>query len=242
MEIKGKNALITGAAKRVGRAIALRLASEGVNILLHYYSSEKEAKETQAEIESKGVFCHLYRAELTHTVEVMKMAHRAVERFGVDILVNSASQFFKTPLGRSGENDWNRLLDANLKAPFLLSNEIGPWMTAHRGGAIVNIADWSGFKPYEGYSAYCASKGGLITLTKSLARELAPKVRANAVSPGPVLRPSDMSEAEAEAIAKLTALGRWGSPEDIARAVQFLVESDYINGTVLTVDGGRSLF
>ena len=114
-------------------------------------------------------------------------------------------------------------------------------MAKKNGGKIVNIADWSGFRPYKDFMAYCGSKGGLITLTKSLARDLAPKVCANAVAPGPVLAPPDMSDAEKEAVAKTTALGRWGKPEDIANAVIFLVENDFVNGIVLVVDGGRSI-
>ena len=159
----------------------------------------------------------------------------------VDILVNSASLFYKTPLKSVTEDDWDNLLDANLKGPFLLSKEIGNRMSHGHGGKIINIADWSGFRPYKNYAPYCVSKGGLITLTKALARDLAPKVFVNTIAPGPVLLPPDFSEAEKEAIIKKTPLGRIGTPEDIANAVNFLLENNFINGTVLVVDGGRSI-
>ena len=182
------------------------------------------------------------KADLSVAGDVSKLAADAAKSAGrIDILVNSASLYFKTPPETASEADWDKLMDANLKGPFLLSLEIGRRMLKQGGGKIVNIADWSGFRPYKDYSAYCTSKGGLITLTKALARDLAPKVCANAVAPGPVLAPPDMSDAEKEAVAKTTALGRWGKPEDVAYAVIFLIENDFVNGTVLVVDGGRSL-
>ena len=242
MEIRGKTALVTGGAKRVGRAIALELAKKGAAIILHYHQSEKEARETCAEIKSFGASCFPVKANLTVHAEILKLASEAHRSSGnIDILVNSASLYYKTPLQDALESDWDKLMDANLKAPFLLSTEIGRRMTKKNSGKIVNIADWSGFRPYKDFSAYCTSKGGLITLTKALARDLAPKVQVNAVAPGPVLAPPGMSEHEKEAIAKTTALGRWGTPEDVAHAVSFLVENDFINGIVLVVDGGRSI-
>ena len=241
MEIRGKTALVTGGAKRVGRTIALELAKKGAHILLHYHRSEKEARQAADEIKTLGVSCGLLQADLSVAKDVSTMAAEALKlRKSVDILVNSASLFFKTPPETASEADWDKLMDTNLKAPFLLSTEIGRRMVK-QGGSIVNIADWSGFRPYKDYSAYCSSKGGLITLTKALARDLAPRVRVNAVAPGPVLAPPDMSETEKEAVAKTTALGRWRKPEDIAYAVNFLIENDFVNGIVLVVDGGRSL-
>ncbi len=242
MEIHGKTALVTGGAKRVGRVIALELAKKGANILLHYRSSKKEAEETCSEIKTLGVSCSLLQADLSHSEDIVKMITEVGKSSkNVDILVNSASLYYKTPIDTVSETDWDKLMDANLKSPFILSTEIGRQMAKKNGGKIVNIADWSGFRPYKDYSVYCTSKGGLITLTKALARDLAPKVTVNAVAPGPVLLPPDMSEEEKEAIAKTTALGRWGKPEDVAHAVTFLVENAFINGTVLVVDGGRSI-
>ena len=242
MEIHGKTALITGGAKRIGRSIALELAKKGAHILLHYRHSEKEARETCSEVKALGVSCSLVQADLSQAKEISKMLLEIDKNSkSVDILVNSASLFYKTPIDTVSETDWDRLMDANLKGPFVLSAEIGRRMMKQNGGKVINIADWSGFRPYRDYSAYCTSKGGLITLTKALARDLAPKVHVNAVAPGPVLMPADMPEHEKEAIAKTTALGRWGKPEDIAHAVTFLVENDFINGIVLVVDGGRSI-
>ena len=242
MEIRGKTALITGGAKRVGRVIALELAKKGAHILLHYRGSEKEAKETASEIKALGVPCSLLQADLAKASDIAKMVAEIDKTAKkVDILVNSASLYYKTPLETVSEKDWDSFLDANLKGPALLATEIGRRMAKKDGGKIVNIVDWSGFRPYKDFSAYCSSKGGLITLTKALARDLAPKVRVNAVAPGPVLMPPDMSEQEKDAIAKTTALGRWGSPEDVAHAVTFLAENDFVNGIVLVVDGGRSI-
>lgn len=242
MELIGKTALVTGAAKRVGRTIALALARKGVHILLHYRGSEAEAKTACSEIEALGVTCALIRADLAKPSEIQRMVSDMKKKpHSVDFLINSASLYFKTPVETADEKQWDELMSVNLKAPYLLSLALGKEMFKGKGGKIVNIADWSGFRPYKDFIAYCASKGGLITLTKSLARDFAPKVTANAVAPGPVLAPPDMGDAEKDAIAKTTALGRWGKPEDIANAVVFLLESDFVNGVVLVVDGGRSI-
>ena len=243
MDIQGKTALVTGAAKRVGRQIALELAKRGAKAIgLHYRSSELEAKKTAEEIRALGAACDLFKADLSEGAPTLKMAEKAWANFGsIDILVNSASLFYKTPIGGVTESDWDKLVDANLKGPFLLSKEIGNRMAQMKGGKIINIADWSGLRPYKDYGPYCVSKAGLIGLTKTLARDLAPKVQSNAVAPGPVLAPPDLTEKEKESIARSTALGRWGHPSDIAYAVCFLIENDFINGTVLVVDGGRSI-
>jgi NAD(P)-dependent dehydrogenase (short-subunit alcohol dehydrogenase family) len=242
MELKGKTALVTGSAKRVGRQIALTLAREGVNILVHYLTSADDAEKTAVEVRAFGVFCDTMKADLSDPTDVRRLvaAVRKARR-EPDILVNSASLFYKTPIDEVTEADWDTLMNANLKGPFILSSELGRDMAAAGGGVIINIADWSGFRPYRDYVPYCTSKGGLITLTKALARDLAPKVRANAVAPGPVLLPPHFTEDEKEAVIRRTPLGRIGTPNDVAAAVRFLCESDFINGTVLVVDGGRSI-
>jgi NAD(P)-dependent dehydrogenase (short-subunit alcohol dehydrogenase family) len=242
MDIKGKTALVTGAAKRIGREIAVALAQAGAHIALHYNRSKTDAQKTCEYIQAMGVECFPVSADLSKPRDISRMVKNIRDQFKtIDILVNSASLFYKTPLEAASESDWDQLIGTNLKAPFLLSKEIGIAMAGGNGGKIINIADWSGLRPYRGYVPYCVSKGGLLTLTKALARDLAPSVQVNAVAPGPMLRPPDMPEAEAEAVAKKTLLGRWGSPKDIANAVKFLIENDYINGTVLVVDGGRSI-
>lgn len=238
MDFKRTTALVTGGAKRVGRHIALRLARRGASILLHYHRSEREAEEVASEIRSMGVGCQLVRADLSNEADVVHLANQAV---GVNLLVNSASIFYRTPVDGVSTTDVEKFWIVNFRAPFLLSTQIGRRLAEEGGGQIINIVDWSAFRPYRDYSAYCASKGALVTLTKSLARDLAPKVRANAVAPGPVLAPPGMGLEESQAIASLTVLGRWGKPDDVASAVVFLAENSYINGQVLVVDGGRSI-
>ena len=242
MELTGKTALVTGASKRIGRAIALALAKKGAHIVLHFSTSKDEAQKTAADITALGVKCRIIQADLSKSADIGKMVSELKkDSVKIDALVNSASLYFKTPPDSADEKQWDTLMDVNLKAPYLLSLAIGREMVKGSGGKIVNIADWSGFRPYKDFIAYCATKGGLITLTKSLARDFAPKVSANAVAPGPVLAPPDMGEEEKAAIAKTTALGKWGKPEDVANAVIFLVENDFVNGIVLVVDGGRSI-
>ncbi len=242
MELRQKTALVTGGAKRVGQAIALALAQKKVNILLHFNTSEKEALETAVKIKSFGVACDLFQADLSKNADIQRMTKNIYAKHpSVDILVNSASLFYKTPLKEAKESDWDALINANLKGPFLVSQAIGVKMSENQGGRIINIADWSGFRPYRDHSPYCVSKGGLLTLTKALARDLAPKVYSNAIAPGPVLLPPDFSEEEKQQVIKKTLLGRIGSPQDIANAVLFLLDNDFINGTVLVVDGGRSI-
>lgn len=242
MDIHGRTALVTGGAKRVGRAIALRLAAGGARIILHHRASGTDAAATLRELAHPEAGHRIERADLSVPAEVRAMVER-LERDGVhvDILVNSASIFHPTPVDTVSEEDWDAFQDANLKGPFLLSTLLGRGMQRRGSGSIVNIADWSGLRPYRGYIPYCVSKGGLITLTKALARDLAPAVSVNAVAPGPVLAPPDMAAEELDKAARRTLLGRWGAPEDIASAVYFVLTNSYLNGTVLCVDGGRSI-
>lgn len=242
MELKGKTALITGGAKRVGRVIAQKLAEKGVSVVLHYHRSQKEALKAQEEIRTLGVSCALVCGDLSKSPEIRRITQELSEKgLRIDLLINSASVFYKTPLSQTRESDWDALMDTNLKGPFLLSQDLGLKMASGTGGKILNIADWSGFRPYGDYLPYCVSKGGLLTLTKALARDLAPKVLVNAIAPGPVLQPADLSEEEKKSVSQKTLLGRWGTPEDIASAAVFLFENDFVNGTVLVVDGGRSI-
>ena len=163
MELKGKIALVTGGAKRVGREIVLTLAKKGTSILLHYNTSKAEAQAVEAEIKSAGVDCLLFQADMAKPVEIQRMTKEIFDSGrAIDILVNNASLFYKTPIETAQESDWDMLIDVNLKAPFLLSKEIGRRMAKGAGGKIINIADWSGFRPYKNYAPYCASKGGLI--------------------------------------------------------------------------------
>ena len=242
MILKGKVALVTGAAKRVGRVIALALARRGASVAVHYNTSAAEAERTAGEITSLGVESMTVKAELTREADVAAMIKTVAGRMGrLDVLVNNAAVFFKTPLDTVTEKEWDRTLGPNLKGPFLCSVHAGRQMlTQPEGGAIVSIADWAGLRPYKDYLPYCISKAGVIALTQGLARMLAPKVRVNAVGPGPVMVPSDLPTGEAREIMEKTPLKRHGAPEDIAAAVVFLLEgSDYITGAFLPVDGGR---
>lgn len=242
MQLRGRTALVTGAAKRVGKTIATALARRGANVAVHYNASAADAERTAGELKALGVDALTVKAELTRESEVAAMVGGVVEHFGrIDVLVNNAAVWFKTPLATVTEADWDRTLGPNLKGPFLCAVHAGRRMLGQpEGGAIVSIADWAGLRPYKDYLPYCISKAGVIAMTKGLARTLAPKVRVNAIGPGPVMVPTDLPEEEAKEIMERTPLKRHGSPEDIAAAVVFLLEgSDYITGAFLPVDGGR---
>jgi pteridine reductase len=241
MELRGRWALVTGAAKRVGRAIARELATRGMHVVVHYNTSQPEAAAAVKELEGLGVQAVAVRADLARADDVRALAEAAEARSGgIAVLVNSASNYFRVPFDDLTEEVWDASLDVNLKGPFLLSWRLGRAMRARGAGRIVNITDWSGERPYRSYLPYTVSKAGLICLTKALAKELAPEVAVNAVSPGPVLAPEDMSDAEKQAITRATPLRRFGSPEDVARCVRFLVEeAEFTTGAVFLVDGGR---
>jgi pteridine reductase len=241
MELRGRWALVTGAAKRVGRSIALALAERGANVVIHYNSSADEAAATVKAIEALGVRSLALRAELSRPDDVARLAREAEEHAGrVDVLVNNASNYIRAPFDRLTEAIWDASLDVNLKAPFLLSWHLGRAMKARGEGRIVNLADWAGERPYNDYLPYCVAKAGLVCLTKALAKALAPEVLVNAVAPGPVLPPEDLGEAERQAIMRVTPLRRFGRPDDVARTVRFLAEeADFSTGALFMVDGGR---
>ncbi len=242
MDLQNKTVLITGAAKRIGKEIARHFAKKGAHVLIHYRNSRKEAEELAQELKLLKIKTHLYQADLTRQNDIQKMVTQILkENEGVDILVNNASIFYPTPFGKITEKDWDQFFAANLKAPFFLSQALAPSMKKKGRGHIINIADWSGLRPYTGYLPYCTSKGALITLTQGLAKTLAPEIRVNAVCPGPILPPPDFTEDEKEKVAQNTLLGRWGNPEDIAKMVVFLAEQEFITGSYHLVDGGESL-
>ncbi len=237
MDLGGSRALVTGAALRVGRAIARELARAGADLLLHHRSSADAARELAGEIRGLGRDVVLLRGDLSDPDDLRRVAEAGRE---ADLLVNSAAVFPRTPLPEVTVEDWDRVLSVNLRAPFFLARTIGLAMKERGGGAVVNIADWAAYRPYTGYLPYCVSKAGLLAMTAGLARALAPEVRVNAVAPGPVLLPPDMPEAERRAVIGTTPLRREGSPEDVARAVRFLAaDASFSTGAVLTVDGGR---
>ena len=242
MQLKGKTALVTGAAKRIGRQIALALARRGANVVVHYHTSAAEARAAVAEIKSLGVEALAVKADQSNARQVRAAVSKALKCFGdIHVLVTSAAVYRKTPFDTLTEADWDDHIAANLKGPFLFAIEVGRHMKKRRlAGKIVTFADWAAIRPYADYLPYCVSKAGVICLTKSLAKALAPNVQVNAIAPGPVLLPADFTEAERRAVIEATVVKRLGAPQDIVNSVLFLIEgSDFITGHTLVVDGGR---
>jgi NAD(P)-dependent dehydrogenase (short-subunit alcohol dehydrogenase family) len=240
MDIKGKTALVTGGGVRVGKAITLALAGAGANVVINYSRSAKEAEETAAEAAALGVGALAVKANIGDPEQVARMVAQANERFGgVDLLVNSASLWAQSPMPSKDVSMWRRVISVALDGAFYCSNAVAPHMLAKGEGAIVNIVDLSAWEPWPNYGAHSVAKAGLMALTRQLALELAPAVRVNAIAPGPVLPPLDYSPAKVVRTAQKTLLGRWGKPDDIAQAVLFLFQADYIDGDCLIVDGGE---
>jgi pteridine reductase len=243
MELRGRWALVTGGAKRIGRVVAHELASRGANVLIHYHTSAAEAEATLASLRALGVEADALHADLGDAAQVRRLAAEAEARTGgIALLVNNASNYLRSRFDALTDEIWDASIDVNLKAPFILSWTIGRAMRARGEGCIVNLADWAGERPYRDYLPYCVSKAGIVALTKALAKELAPAVRVNAVAPGPVLPPDDLGPDELAKIARATPLGRFGTPEDVARAIRFLAEeASFSTGSILHVDGGRGV-
>lgn len=241
MELQGKTALVTGSAKRIGRAIALTLAGEGMDLLLHYHRSFREVRETQKAAERLGVRVHLLQADLEHFSEIRRLLQKAFRLAPrIHLLINNASLFFPTPLGRVREKDWDRLFAVNLKAPFFLAEEVGLRMFHQKEGKIINLVDWTAFRPRNDYLPYCISKAGLVAVTQGLAKAFAPYVQVNGIAPGPILPAVGATPAEIRRVIQRTPLKRFGDPGDIAEAVRFLVRStDFMTGAILPVDGGN---
>jgi pteridine reductase len=233
-------AVVTGSAKRLGRAVALRLAQEGADVVVHYQSSEAEAKSAVAEIERLGRRSVALRADLTNISESRILIQEASDRFGrLDILVNSAASFLHTEFGTTTETIWNQSLDTNLKGPFFCCQAAAPLLKQSRG-AIVNFADVGGIMAWREYTPYCISKAGVIMLTRCLAKELAPEVRVNAIAPGTITMAGDPPEWEADFVRR-APLQRTGTTDDITDAVMYVLTASFLTGQVLVVDGGRTL-
>ena len=237
--------LITGAARRVGAVIARTLHAAGANVALHYRSSRSEAEQLATTLNtSRPESALAIGADLGDSAALQSLVAEVAERFGrLDGLVNNASSFFATPIGKIDEAAWQQLIDSNLKGPLFLAQAAAPYLAKH-GGAIVNITDIHVERPLKGYAVYSSAKAGLVGLTRSLAIELAPRVRVNAVAPGAIVWPEDGSfnAAERAAIVARTPLQRIGSEDDIARTVKFLLfDAPFITGQIINVDGGRSI-
>lgn len=233
-------ALVTGAARRVGRAIALELARAGFDVGVHHRASSSEAGAVVGELAALGARATAVRADLARPGEIAAMFQALDAAYGrLDVLVNSAAVFRHTPPDRLSEEDFDFHVATNLKAPYLCSVEAARRMGP--GALIVNIADVAAERPFRGYIPYCVSKAGLVMLTRSMAKAYAPRIRVNAVAPGTVLFRDDEDESQRQAVIARIPLGRVGTPEDVARAVRFLWESPHVTGAVIPVDGGRSL-
>ena len=239
-KLNGKVALVTGAGKRLGRAVALRLASEGADVAVHYRGSDAEAREVVVEIEKLGRRAIAMRAELTGVEEIRALVQRVAHEFGqIDVLVNSAANFLASSVISTTEEIWDASLDTNVKGPFFLAQAAAPWLRRAKG-VIVNFADTGGILGWPGYIAHSVSKAGMIMLTKTLAKALAPEVRVNAIAPGTITMPGDPPEWEQEFV-KVAPLKRTGMPEDVTEAVSYLVSAKLLTGHVLVLDGGRTL-
>lgn len=239
----GKTVLVTGAAKRVGCAIAGELHAAGANVMIHYRAAQGDALALAEAFNARRPgSAAVFQADLLDVGTLPSLVEACIERFGaLDALVNNASSFFATPLETIDLADWDDLIGSNLKAPLFLAQAAAPQLRATRG-AIINITDIHAERPLAGYPLYCAAKAGLLGLTRALAVELAPEVRVNAVAPGPIIWPQDGFDDDRRAgIVDHTLLKRTGSPQDIAGAVRFLLaEATYVTGQVLNVDGGRT--
>jgi pteridine reductase len=243
--MQGKVVLITGGAKRVGAAIGRLLHAAGANLMIHYRSSVDEARALQDELNAiRPDSVALIQADLLDVGGLPSLVNQTVATFGgLDVLVNNASSFYPTPVGSITMKDWDNLMGSNLIAPMFLSQAAAPELKKRRG-CIVNIADIHAERPMKSYVVYSVAKAGVVGLTKSLARELGPLVRVNAVAPGPIMWPEDdpnFDEVSRQRIVSHTILKTAGGPDDIARAVRFFaIDAPYVTGQVLAVDGGRN--
>jgi 3-oxoacyl-[acyl-carrier protein] reductase/pteridine reductase len=242
MKIENSVILITGAAMRVGRELALYFASKGACIAFSYYEEDEPWQATKSEIEALGVKCFVKKVEIRNGAEVKTFVQETIENLGkIDVLINNASVWLKTPFLKISEEEWDLSLDVNLKGPFLCSQAVAPFMLEQGQGVIINITDLSAFQVWNDYAHHAASKAGLVALTKSLAFELAPTIRVNAIAPGTVLLPPNAPTAKVEWAIENSLLKRVGSPQDVADLAEFLIENDFATGSVYFIDGGRSL-
>ncbi len=240
MNIQGKTALVTGGAVRIGRAITLGLAEAGANVAINYFRDAEKATQTAQEASSLGVSALAVQADISSWDQVQRMFSQIHHVLGpVEIVVNNASVFQPTPIPTDSVESWRAVTSVLVNGAFYVSNLAARDMLAQNNGIFINIVDLAAWEAWPGYAAHVVGKSALLALTRQLAIDLGPHVRANAIAPGPVLPPADYSPERIERTAGKTLLDRWGTPEDIARTVRFLVESDYINAEVIAVDGGE---
>jgi pteridine reductase len=238
--LEGKVALVTGAGKRLGRAVALRLAEEGADVAVHYGTSAKDAAEVVGRIEELGQKAVAIQADLKSVDQIRRLLLEVGNELGrLDLLVNSAANFLPGSVISTTEEIWDGSLDTNVKAPFFVAQAAAPMLRRSKG-SIVNFADTGGVLGWPGYIAHSVSKAGVINLTRSLAKALAPDVRVNAIAPGTITMPGDPPDWQQEFV-KLAALRKTGRPADIADAVVYLATAEFLTGHTLVLDGGRTL-
>jgi NAD(P)-dependent dehydrogenase (short-subunit alcohol dehydrogenase family) len=240
MRLEGAGALVTGAGRRIGQAIAIGLARAGCDVAVHYHGSASGAEQTARAIRGAGKRAELLQADLSDPQAARGLADQAARVLKrLDVLVNSAAIMVRQPVEEVTPESWDATLDLNLRATFFVSQGAIPHLRRAKG-KIVNIADLAGLEPWPAYVPHCVSKAGVVMLTKALARALAPDIAVNAVAPGAVLLPEDWDEQSREHIRETTPLNRLGTPDDVVAAVRFLLaDTDFATGTVLVVDGGR---
>ena len=240
MDLHGATALVTGAGARLGRVIAIELADAGANVAISYRSSIDVAAETVAELEGRGVAATAVELDISQAEACSAAVVQVEDRLGpIDLLVNNASAFAPTPFPTDDHRGWLATFDVVLHGPYYLANAVATGMIERRQGAIINIVDLSAWHPWPDRGAHSVAKSALLALTRQLAVELAPHVRANAVAPGPTI-PADSFDAEQiDRLAARTLRGTWGDPRQVGAAVRFLAESDFVTGDCITVDGGE---
>jgi NAD(P)-dependent dehydrogenase (short-subunit alcohol dehydrogenase family) len=237
-----KAILITGAAKRLGRAIALNLAEAGWNIGLHYHGSAVDAERTAAEIRAKGGACESFAADFRKESETESLVGRVREKMGpLTGLINSASLFEKDEWQTASRQSWDAHLETNLRAPFVLAQNFARQLPANAKGAIVNIIDQRVLKPTPQFLSYSLSKAGLFWLTTTLAQGMGPNIRVNAVAPGPTLKNARQSEQDFARQREATIMKQGAEPADICAAVRYLLEAEAVTGQMIAVDGGQHL-
>lgn len=237
----GRVALVTGAGRRVGRALAIALGARGMHVVVHYHASSNGADETAQLVIRAGGSADVLRADLSKVAEAERLIDEVVKARGsLDVLVNSAAMMLRTPVGETTPADWDAMFALNVRAPYFLCQRAAPALRTARG-SIINIADLAAFETWPAYVPHGMSKAALVQMTRGLARVLAPEVRVNAIAPGAVLLPEGWSEADADHLRETTPLGRLGSPEDVVGAMLYLLDAGYVTGEVVTVDGGRRL-
>jgi pteridine reductase len=242
MELEGKTAVVTGGAVRLGKALALALAREGVRLALHYNSSAAPAEETVDQIRALGSDALAVQADLSQPSQAPFVLQRAADHFGqVDILINSAAVFQSADLAHTTEGLWDRHFAINLKSPFFLCQAFAAHVGKIRRAHIVSIADWRGLRPDTAYLAYSLTKAGVISMTGALALALAPNIQVNAIAPGAILPPPGKDQSYLDQLAQKVPVRRVGSPDEIARTLIYLLTSDFVTGETIFVTGGEHL-